>query len=101
MLVVNTALIVQSERGDIYGQYALELVNKGHAFYAFETTEELDQMRIDQKEQGLPQKYDGRALSLTQEEVQAKLDAGCSLRYTHENSRRGHMCRSGYAARHD
>lgn len=66
----------QSERGDIYGQYAQELIDKGHAFYAFETTEELDQMRNEQKEQGLPQKYDGRALNLTPEEVQAKLDAG-------------------------
>jgi glutamyl-tRNA synthetase len=66
----------QSERGDIYGKYALELIEKGHAFYAFETPEELDQMRVEQKEQGLPQKYDGRALKLTPEEVQAKLDAG-------------------------
>ncbi|WP_133010968.1 glutamate--tRNA ligase [Marinomonas flavescens] len=66
----------QSERGDIYGQYAVELVEKGHAFYAFETSEELDQMRIEQKEQGLQQKYDGRALALSAEEVQAKLDAG-------------------------
>lgn len=66
----------QSERGDIYKDYALELVEKGHAFYAFETPEELDQMRAEQKEQGLPQKYDGRALNLTAEEVQAKLDAG-------------------------
>ncbi len=66
----------QSERGHIYKDYALELVEKGHAFYAFETPEELDQMRAEQKEQGLPQKYDGRALNLTAEEVQAKLDAG-------------------------
>ena len=66
----------QSERGHIYKDYALELVEKGHAFYAFETPEELDQMRAEQKEQGLPQKYDGRALKLTQEEVQAKLEAG-------------------------
>lgn len=66
----------QSERSDIYAQYAQELISKGHAFYAFETPEELDQMRIEQKEQGLPQKYDGRALKLTQEEIQAKLNAG-------------------------
>lgn len=66
----------QSERGDIYAQYAMELVEKGHAFYAFETSEELDQMRNEQREQGLQPKYDGRALSLSQEEIQAKLDAG-------------------------
>lgn len=66
----------QSERGDIYAQYAMELVEKGHAFYAFETAEELDQMRNEQREQGLQPKYDGRALLLTKEDVQTKLDAG-------------------------
>jgi len=66
----------QSERGDIYADYAKELIEKGHAFYAFETAEELDQMRNEQREQGLQPKYDGRALKLSQEEVQAKLDAG-------------------------
>jgi len=66
----------QSERGDIYAQYAMDLVEKGHAFYAFETAEELDQMRNDQREQGLQPKYDGRALLLSKDEIQAKLDAG-------------------------
>ncbi|TBR41106.1 glutamate--tRNA ligase [Marinomonas agarivorans] len=66
----------QSERGDIYTNYAMELVEKGHAFYAFETPEELDQMRVEQREQGLPQKYDGRALLLSEEEIQANLKAG-------------------------
>ncbi|WP_146145412.1 glutamate--tRNA ligase family protein, partial [Acinetobacter baumannii] len=31
----------QSERMGIYKQYALELVEKGHAFYCFATAEEL------------------------------------------------------------
>lgn len=66
----------QSERGDIYTKYAQELVENGHAFYAFETPEELDQMRIEQRDQGLPQKYDGRALLLSDEEIQANLQAG-------------------------
>ncbi|WP_438466142.1 glutamate--tRNA ligase [Marinomonas sp. PE14-40] len=66
----------QSERGDIYADYAKELVEKGHAFYAFETSEELDLMRNEQREQGLQPKYDGRALNLSEDEVQAKLDAG-------------------------
>ncbi|MFT2109883.1 glutamate--tRNA ligase [Marinomonas sp. 2405UD68-3] len=66
----------QSERGDIYADYAKELVQKGHAFYAFETSEELDVMREEQKVQGLQQKYDGRALELSDAEIQSKLDAG-------------------------
>ncbi len=35
----------QSERKNIYKKYALELVESGNAYYAFDTTEELDEMR--------------------------------------------------------
>jgi glutamyl-tRNA synthetase len=35
----------QSERKDLYRKYAEELVQKGHAYYAFDTAEELDAMR--------------------------------------------------------
>src|SRR5690606_9503094 len=42
----------QSERMDIYKNYAFELVEKGHAFYCFPTAEELDQMRAEQQARG-------------------------------------------------
>ncbi len=35
----------QSERKPMYMQYALQLVEAGHAYYAFDTAEELDAMR--------------------------------------------------------
>ena len=35
----------QSERKESYRKYALELVEKGYAYYAFDTAEELDAMR--------------------------------------------------------
>lgn len=35
----------QSERKPIYMQYALQLVESGHAYYAFDTPEELEEMR--------------------------------------------------------
>ncbi|MBO5963554.1 MAG: glutamate--tRNA ligase, partial [Bacteroidales bacterium] len=35
----------QSERKDIYKSYALELVEKGMAYYAFDTPEELEEKR--------------------------------------------------------
>jgi glutamyl-tRNA synthetase len=35
----------QSERKPMYMQYALQLINDGHAYYAFDTAEELDAMR--------------------------------------------------------
>ena len=35
----------QSERKHLYRQYAEQLIESGHAYYAFDTTEELDEMR--------------------------------------------------------
>ncbi|MDM3872660.1 glutamate--tRNA ligase [Porticoccus sp. W117] len=66
----------QSERMDLYGDYARQLVEKGHAFYCFATPEELDQMRREQEAAGEAVKYDGRGLKLSAEEVQSRLDAG-------------------------
>ncbi len=43
----------QSERKDLYQKYAMELLNRGHAYYAFDTPEELDKMRADLAEQGV------------------------------------------------
>ena len=66
----------QSERMHIYKQYALDLVEKGHAFYCFATSEELDQMRAEQQARGETPKYDGRGLKLSAEEIQSRLAAG-------------------------
>ena len=44
----------QSERKDIYKKYADILVEKGWAYYAFDTPEELEQMRQRLKEQNSP-----------------------------------------------
>lgn len=35
----------QSERKDIYHEYAMKLINNGHAYYAFDTMAELEEMR--------------------------------------------------------
>ncbi|ELA08951.1 glutamyl-tRNA ligase [Moraxella macacae 0408225] len=63
----------QSERMDIYKKYAVELVEKGHAFYCFATPEELDVMRNEQQARGETPKYDGRGLLLSKAEIQEKL----------------------------
>jgi glutamyl-tRNA synthetase len=42
----------QSERKEIYLKYALSLVEKGFAYYAFDTSEELDSLRKAQESQG-------------------------------------------------
>ena len=72
----------QSERKSIYRQYAEELVEKGYAYYAFDTPEELEQMRksLASPENPNPQ-YDHtvrkkmrNSFTLTQAETKALLD---------------------------
>ena len=67
---------VQSERLTIYKQHAEILLNSGKAYYAFDTTEELEEMRKHQEKMRIPTKYDRRALKLTKEEVKEKLESG-------------------------
>ena len=43
----------QSERKDLYQQYALQLVNSDNAYYAFDTAEALDTARKQDEEQGI------------------------------------------------
>jgi glutamyl-tRNA synthetase len=42
----------QSERKQLYKQYADELIQSGNAYYAFDTAEALDAQRKEQEEQG-------------------------------------------------
>ena len=74
----------QSERKAIYMQYALQLVEAGHAYYAFDTAEELDARRQAEKEQGNHTfKYDYKireemknSVSLPKEEADQLLASG-------------------------
>lgn len=74
----------QSERKEIYKKYALQLVEAGHAYYAFDTEEELDLMRERLQKAGNPSpKYDyitrqsmTNSLTLPKEETQRRLEAG-------------------------
>lgn len=75
----------QSDRKEaqIYTQYALQLVESGNAYYAFDTSEELEQMReIAQKAKMPNWQYNcitrssmKNSLSLSEDEVKAKLEA--------------------------
>ena len=42
----------QSERGEIYKQYAEQLVEQGHAFYCYRTPDELNELREARRAQG-------------------------------------------------
>src|SRR2546423_7368347 len=48
----------QSERKEIYGKYAEQLVENGFAYYAFDTPEELEKMRNDFKTDSNSAQYD-------------------------------------------
>ena len=39
----------QSERKPLYREYAEQLIKDGHAYYAFDTPDELEKMRNEQK----------------------------------------------------
>lgn len=74
----------QSERKDIYFQYAEKLINDGHAYYALDTPEELDEMREKLKEtKAINQQYNSvtrmtmkNSLTLSEAEVQSRISSG-------------------------
>lgn len=70
----------QSERQPIYKQYADQLIANDFAYYAFDTTEELDEMRTKLEASKMPSKYDAasrmtmkNSLTLSEDEVKERL----------------------------
>jgi glutamyl-tRNA synthetase len=74
----------QSERKAMYRQYALDLVEKDHAYYAFDTAEELDALRkrleeakVDNISYNAVSRLEMRnSLTMSSEETAAKIAAG-------------------------
>ena len=74
----------QSERKPMYMQYALDLVEKGHAYYAFDTAEELDAMRerltaarvVSPQYNSITRTQMKNSLTLPEDEVKARLASG-------------------------
>lgn len=67
---------IQSERKEIYGKYAHELVKMGKAYYCFCTEDELEEQRKRAEERKKAFMYNGKCSFLTEEEIKEKLDAG-------------------------
>ncbi len=67
---------IQSKRSELYMKHALELVEKGEAYYCFCTTERLDELRKNQSAAGLPPMYDRHCANLSPEEVKQKIKNG-------------------------
>ncbi|MBN2636163.1 MAG: glutamate--tRNA ligase [Prolixibacteraceae bacterium] len=73
----------QSERKEIYNQYADQLVKSGWAYIAFDTPEEIDVLRKEAEGKGETFSYGigtrenlNNSLKLSSEEVQQKIEAG-------------------------
>jgi len=73
----------QSERKSLYGQYAQQLVDDGHAYYAFDTAEELQTFREEYESRKETFRYDGitrqqlkNSLTLDAEAVKSRLESG-------------------------
>ena len=67
---------IQSERLDIYQKYARELLEKGHAYYCFCSSERLAQLREKQQINKLPTGYDGLCAKVDPVEAQKRVLAG-------------------------
>src|SRR5210317_839030 len=73
----------QSERKPMYRQYAEQLIKQGLAYYAFDTSEELDQMRKRLEASKMQAAYDSvsrmsmkNSLTLSADEVKERLERG-------------------------
>jgi len=67
---------VQSERMGMYMDYAIELVEKGKAYYCFCTKERLDSLKASNEHGDAFARYDRHCLSLSKDEVKANLEEG-------------------------
>ncbi len=72
----------QSDRKPMYRQYADQLLANDYAYYAFDTVEELDEMRDKLKAGGMSPQYDAvsrmsmkNSLTLSEDEVKRKIAA--------------------------
>ncbi len=74
----------QSERKHLYKEFVDKLIASGHGYYAFDSAEDLEQMRKNLQAQGVPnpaynsvtRQYMKNSLSLSQDEVEKRLTEG-------------------------
>jgi len=73
---------VRKEQG-VYAQYAKQLIDAGHAYYAFDAKEELDEQRSRYEKMGKTFSYNAvsrqelkNSLALSEDEVKRRIDAG-------------------------
>ena len=67
---------IQSQRRNLYKEYAVKLVESGHAYYCFCTKERLDSLKTGDSQLGTSFNYDRHCRNLSKEEIEANLKAG-------------------------
>lgn len=72
----HTPKIRQSERTEIYRKYLEELLENGHAYWCFCTSEELEAERKTQEAAKLPPRYSGKCAGIPLDEAKKRVAAG-------------------------
>jgi len=89
-LDIDEGPVYQSKRLELYKKYIEQLIASDNAYYCFCSSERLDEVRKIQQANKQATKYDGLCRSLSDEEVQKKLDAKepyvVRLRVSHEGT---------------
>lgn len=80
---------VQSERKNIYKQYAEMLVEKGQAYYCFCPAERLEALRSQAEALKIPYKYDKLCFGLSKEEIEEKIKSGIPYVIRQNNPKTG------------
>lgn len=67
---------VQTERKEIYTKYVEQLIEKGHAYYCFCSSDRLEKLRIQQKANKLKPMYDRHCRNIDPAEAKRRVEAG-------------------------
>ncbi len=67
---------IQSERLPLYQKYVHELLDAGHAYYCFCTSERLDKLREHQQTNKMPTGYDGACSKISADDAQQRIANG-------------------------
>ncbi|XP_063331228.1 nondiscriminating glutamyl-tRNA synthetase EARS2, mitochondrial [Pelmatolapia mariae] len=73
-----TGPYLQSQRLDLYNQTARQLVDSGHAYYCFCSSQRLELLKKEALRSGQTPRYDNRCRHLRADQVQEKLAQGAS-----------------------
>lgn len=69
-------IVYQSQRLDLYRQYAEQILESGYGYRCFCSPEQLEADREEAKKNKAPMSYNRRCLGLSEDEIQKKLEAG-------------------------